>query len=175
MPEQIIAFFCHLSSRVFEQEQLLPASSYCTGNRSSKGDLSEAMVSIQWLLSCLGLVASSGVLSSAFVSQPRAFRGTVVDSKRNRLDRLYDMSEWRDQVFDFPGTGDDQRLGMEEGAPLKEVCILPFPYEEVLLQGETKQLRLYEERCVCFMLEVFVSFSYLISDCLWLRNYIVFC
>ena len=62
------------------------------------------------------------------------------------LTSLNDIGEWRDLVFDYPGTGDDRRLGMEEGAPPKEICILPFPYQEVLLQGETKQLRLYEER-----------------------------
>jgi hypothetical protein len=61
---------------------------------------------------------------------------------------LNDIGEWRDLVFHYPGTGDDRRLGIEDGAPPKEVCILPFPYAEVLLQGETKQLRLYEERYV---------------------------
>lgn len=59
---------------------------------------------------------------------------------------LHDIAEWRDLVFDFPGTGDDRRLGIEDSAPPKEICILPFPFQEVLLQGETKQLRLYEER-----------------------------
>jgi Lon protease-like protein len=62
--------------------------------------------------------------------------------------RLHDISEWRDLMFDFPGTGDDRRLGTEQGAPPKEVCILPFGFNEVLLQGETKQLRLYEDRFI---------------------------
>ena len=30
--------------------------------------------------------------------------------------------------------------------PVREVCILPFPMTDVLLQGETKELCLYEER-----------------------------
>jgi hypothetical protein len=30
----------------------------------------------------------------------------------------------------------------------REICVLPFDYREVLLQGETKQLRLYEDRFV---------------------------
>lgn len=51
-------------------------------------------------------------------------------------------------MFDFPGTSDDRRLGVEDGAPPKQICILPFPFQEVLLQGETKQLRLYEERFI---------------------------
>jgi hypothetical protein len=58
------------------------------------------------------------------------------------------MSEWRDLMFDYPGTGDDRRLGMEQDGPPKSICILPFPFTEVLLQGETKQLRLYEERFI---------------------------
>lgn len=30
----------------------------------------------------------------------------------------------------------------------REMCVLPFPYEDVLLQGETKELRLYEDRFI---------------------------
>lgn len=59
---------------------------------------------------------------------------------------LFGISEWRDTFFDFPGAGDDRRLGTETGGPPKKVNLLPFPFQEVLLQGETKQLRLYEER-----------------------------
>ena len=65
-----------------------------------------------------------------------------------RESNLFGISEWRDLEFDFPGTGNDRRLGREQGGPPKSICILPFPYEEVLLQGETKQLRLYEDRFV---------------------------
>jgi Lon protease-like protein len=72
--------------------------------------------------------------------------------RRSRLSapttRLRGISEWRDLVFNFPGSGDDRRLGREQGAPPREVCILPFPYADVLLQGETKQLRLYEDRFI---------------------------
>jgi hypothetical protein len=60
--------------------------------------------------------------------------------------RLYGISDWRDKMFDFPGAGNDRRLGTETMGPPKEICILPFPYQDVLLQGETKQLRLYEDR-----------------------------
>jgi hypothetical protein len=58
---------------------------------------------------------------------------------------LFGISEWRDTMFNYPGTSADMRLG-KETAPPKEINILPFPYDQVLLQGETKQLRLYEER-----------------------------
>lgn len=53
---------------------------------------------------------------------------------------LSDIHEWRDIDFDLPG----QRTGSV--VPPKQVCLLPFAFPEVLLQGETKQLRLYEER-----------------------------
>ena len=69
-------------------------------------------------------------------------------SRRRPNTARHGISEWRDLMFDFPGTGDDRRLGLEQGPPPKQVCILPFPYPEVLLQGETKQLRLYEDRFV---------------------------
>ncbi len=60
--------------------------------------------------------------------------------------RLFGISEWRDLTVDYPGN--DRRIGTEAGALTKEICVLPFPYDEVLLQGETKQLRLYEDRFI---------------------------
>jgi hypothetical protein len=33
-----------------------------------------------------------------------------------------------------------------DSSPLREVCVLPFPINDCLLQGETKELRLYEDR-----------------------------
>jgi Lon protease-like protein len=49
--------------------------------------------------------------------------------------------------LDFNLPGKDRQLGVNT-APPKSVCLLPFPFAEVLLQGETKQLRLYEDRFV---------------------------
>lgn len=80
--------------------------------------------------------------SPSFNGMPQQRLATSSSSRS----RLYGISEWRDKVFDFPGTGDDRRLGTETTGPPKEICILPFPYDDVLLQGETKQLRLYEDR-----------------------------
>lgn len=61
---------------------------------------------------------------------------------------LFGISEWRDSIFNYPGT-DRAPLGTESStASPKEICILPFPYDEVLLQGEEKQLRLYEDRFI---------------------------
>ena len=70
----------------------------------------------------------------------------TIQQHQSYSSQLHGISEWRDLVFDFPGTGDDRRIGKESTGPPKEICILPFPFEDVLLQGETKQLRLYEER-----------------------------
>jgi Lon protease-like protein len=77
----------------------------------------------------------------------RSFLPTCSYRSRHKS-RLFGIPEWRDLMFDFPGTSDDRRLGREQGGPPKSVCILPFPYEQVLLQGETKQLRLYEDRFI---------------------------
>ena len=54
------------------------------------------------------------------------------------------ISAWRDIMFeDVP-----QKLAADaaDGEPVREICILPFPLTDVLLQGETKELCLYEER-----------------------------
>jgi hypothetical protein len=62
------------------------------------------------------------------------------------------ISEWRDLMFE---NVPKELVGdTNEGEPVREVCILPFPLTDVLLQGETKELCLYEERYV----GTFVSF-----------------
>lgn len=81
--------------------------------------------------------------SIAFVAKQRQHRGMA----RINDFSLFGISEWRDSIFDLPGA-DRQPLGSELGPPAKEVCILPFPYGEVLLQGQEKQLRLYEDRFI---------------------------
>lgn len=70
--------------------------------------------------------------------------------------KLYDLSSWRDIFFDEDSTPSivtermqDQMKSNEppylEG-PARELCVLPFPLTDVLLQGETKELCLYEDR-----------------------------
>lgn len=76
-----------------------------------------------------------------FVQSVTTIRGSLTT-------RLFGIHEWRDVFFDLPGSGNDRRLGVEDSAPPREICILPFPYTDVLLQGETKQLRLYEDRFI---------------------------
>jgi len=39
-------------------------------------------------------------------------------------------------------------MGTNGGDIPREICVLPFPYQDVLVQGETKELRLYEERFI---------------------------
>jgi len=71
---------------------------------------------------------------------------TLSKGGRHHHTQLFGINEWRDTLFDSPGT----KGGTTNNADgsLKEICILPFPYEEVLVQGETKQLRLYEDRFI---------------------------
>lgn len=58
---------------------------------------------------------------------------------------LYDITQWRDTTYPIPTTITTTTDGI---AIPKIINILPFSYTEVLLQGETKQLRLYEDRFV---------------------------
>jgi hypothetical protein len=65
--------------------------------------------------------------------------------------QLFGITEWRDAMFNYlPGSSNDIRqFGIPNAiAPPKEVSILPFPYYDVLVQGECKQLRLYEDRFI---------------------------
>lgn len=100
----------------------------------------QRLVAILWFVICP---------VSCFV---RLGQGTVGStwSRRSRnqdfsSSSLFGISEWRDLDFGLPGK--DRQLGVNT-APPKSVCMLPFPYQEVLLQGETKQLRLYEDRFI---------------------------
>ncbi len=60
--------------------------------------------------------------------------------------QLNDMSEWRDLMPDPPDALTSLELEDYQQGPLREVCILPFPLSDTLIQGETKELCLYEER-----------------------------
>ena len=59
---------------------------------------------------------------------------------------LNDINEWRDTVFDLQIENDSDDDKLFDASPPREICVLPFPINDCLLQGETKQLRLYEER-----------------------------
>lgn len=87
------------------------------------------------------------VLSMLATRQCGAFVSSTQQIRRASISPLLGISEWRDSIFDYPGA-ERPPLGTESGASAKEICILPFPYDEVLLQGQEKQLRLYEDRFV---------------------------
>ena len=68
-------------------------------------------------------------------------------AKASSSTRLNDISEWRDIMFDDNNSlSDVVDYENKDDGPLREVCILPFPCSDVILQGETKELRLYEDR-----------------------------
>lgn len=94
-------------------------------------------------LLCLPFLTLATLESLAFVARPNQHRGRARSSEF----LLFGISEWRDSIFNLPGA-DRQPLGTEVGPAAKEICILPFPFKEVLLQGEEKQLRLYEDRFI---------------------------
>jgi len=85
----------------------------------------------------------------------------LLQAKKKRRSLLFGIAEWRDTVRN-PTPGIQQRpivsattsgsaakvLGNKDGsyALPREICVLPFSYEECLVQGQTKEIRLYEDR-----------------------------
>ena len=49
-------------------------------------------------------------------------------------------------MFEPPAVLEGSETMDQEEGPLRQICILPFPLDDALLQGETKELCLYEER-----------------------------
>jgi hypothetical protein len=82
----------------------------------------------------LSLFATDAFISPGRTSPPLA-------SKR------YGIAEWRDLDYDGPPLDPGTLLDGTASTSLpKAIAVLPFPFDEVLLQGQTKQLRLYEDR-----------------------------
>ena len=78
-------------------------------------------------------------LAAAFIGPQTIRSGTVTN--------LYGLQEWREEAlstaytleaYQPPTSSPPQSFGM--------VPILPFPFNDILLPGQTKQLHLYEER-----------------------------
>jgi len=94
------------------------------------------------------VVAAAVVVSldgvEAFVPGLPATVSGRVDSSSSTT-HLKDINEWRDIVFDVEIEDSDSENSFD-ASPLREICVLPFPINDCLLQGETKELRLYEER-----------------------------
>ncbi|OEU06479.1 hypothetical protein FRACYDRAFT_254496 [Fragilariopsis cylindrus CCMP1102] len=101
--------------------------------------------------SVMHLAAITMTMTTAFQQQPQG---------RAWPTKLYaDISEWRDIMFENPPdlgdsprrkeglTTDDKKSQQQQiEQPLRQICVLPFPLTDILLQGETKELCLYEER-----------------------------
>ena len=103
------------------------------------------MIFTQLLLVLLLLLAAVVAFQPPGVVPP----GTRATTRR-QLAQGGDISEWRDLVFENPPIvkqpPQQQQQQQEPTEPLREICVLPFPLTDVLLQGETKELCLYEER-----------------------------
>ena len=81
--------------------------------------------------------------ATAFLQETLPAINHVANNKAT-TELRHHISEWRDIYFENVPTklaGD-----ANDGEPVREICILPFPLTDVLLQGETKELCLYEER-----------------------------
>ena len=48
--------------------------------------------------------------------------------------RLHDIHEWRDTVFDVQSEDDSGDDNSFDPSPLREVCMLPFPINDIILQ-----------------------------------------
>jgi len=96
-----------------------------------------------------------GVSSFLVKSTPTRTANKVVANTQSftRVSRLFDIAEWRDMDFEDPNP--NRKLTASSDSLPRQICILPFPFTDVLLQGETKQLRLYEDR-----------FIHLFEDCI---------
>lgn len=112
-----------------------------------------------WRALCLACLCVDSIASFAIVS-PLSLSSSfgaiaVANRQRPPVVSLFGISEWRDMMMMSTEDSTETMMMMTtvpvvdemEGLP-KEICVLPFPYQEVLLQGETKQLRLYEERFI---------------------------
>ena len=71
-------------------------------------------------------------------------QGMVNQHAKTTTDLRAHISAWRDMMFE--NVPSEFALDAEDEEPVREICILPFPLTDVLLQGETKELCLYEER-----------------------------
>jgi hypothetical protein len=77
----------------------------------------------------------------SFISLPHA---TVrIDSVGTRL---HGINEWRDQALESKYTLDSYNQSASSSAIPATIPILPFPFSDVLLQGQRTQLNLYERR-----------------------------
>ena len=140
----------------------------CSNKVEKKGSslllgVSAAKSLTQSLLFISCLVCNYSCSAFTFPSKINSFSSNVVF--KNSIGRrfhncnsgqgwvLNGINEWRDTTFSSSNNGNTMDMNnvgiLNSDEPLKrEICVLPFPYEDVILQGETKQLRLYEDRFI---------------------------
>ncbi len=101
-----------------------------------------------------GIVKSSGAFLPAPTHKKRIALWGKESYRTRTADPLFGISEWRDTLLDqFPGTK-GRTLPISPGSSPKasnalphEICVLPFSHEDCLVQGQTKNLHLHEDRC----------------------------
>lgn len=65
---------------------------------------------------------------------------------RRAATSLHGLSEWREEALSTAYTLDAYTSSANAPKVVGSVPILPFPFHDILLPGQTKQLNLYEER-----------------------------
>lgn len=101
-------------------------------------------------------VASTGIASTAAFQQNLLPQQVVRCSDRRRKSNylrkppfpLFGIDEWREASFIAAGDAGEYGVVDMEDVNNREVCVLPFPYQDIVLQGQTKQVRLYEDRFI---------------------------
>lgn len=82
------------------------------------------------------LLLQTLVVVDSFISPTKSCAASIRSQR-------YGIAEWRDLVYDGPL---DPAVQASTTSLPRAITILPFPFDEVLIQGETKELRLYEDR-----------------------------
>ncbi|KAL7428509.1 hypothetical protein ACHAXM_001297 [Skeletonema potamos] len=100
------------------------------------------------------LVATITTIIASSISCCRAFTTQIITLNNNQIivpssTSLYGIQEWRDQAYEEHYTLEIFNQAMNPDKPPQipaTVPILPFPFTDILMQGQRKQLNLYEKR-----------------------------
>jgi hypothetical protein len=107
----------------------------------------------------IALAVAFGIVKSSVAFLPASTHKKWIASwgkehyRTSTSDPLFGIAEWRDTLLDqFPGTK-GRTLPITPGSSPKasnalphEICVLPFSHEDCLVQGQTKNLHLHEDR-----------------------------
>jgi len=99
------------------------------------------------------LVATITTIIASSISCCRAFTTQIITLNNNQIivpssTSLYGIQEWRDQAYEEHYTLEIFNQANPDKPPQipATVPILPFPFTDILMQGQRKQLNLYEKR-----------------------------